>query len=83
MSPNSTVRDASQTMAKLRKGVLVMDKKGKELVGIFTPKDLLTRVIAKNMNPDETLVSQVMTPNPECVSSDLTLIDALKEMHDQ
>ena len=81
--PTSTVREASQIMAELRKGVLVMDRKGKELVGIFTPKDLLTRVIAKNLSPDDTLVSAVMTPNPDTVSGDLTLLDALKEMHDQ
>jgi signal-transduction protein with cAMP-binding, CBS, and nucleotidyltransferase domain len=67
-------------MAKMRKGVLVM--KGKELQGIITPKDLLNRVIAKGLSPDDTLVSDVMTPNPDCVSPDLTLIDALREMHD-
>eukprot|EP01042_Synura_sphagnicola_P026213 gene26213-33774_t len=69
-------------MAQYRKGVLVMDKKGKELLGILTPKDLLTRVISKNLSPDSTLVSEVMTPNPDCVTGDLTLLDALKEMHD-
>eukprot|EP01042_Synura_sphagnicola_P029485 gene29485-38032_t len=91
VQPTSTVREASLIMAKLRKGVLVMDGKGSksskssknDLVGIFTPKDLLSRVIAKGLNPDETTVSQVMTPNPDSVSADLTLLDALKEMHDQ
>eukprot|EP01037_Dinobryon_pediforme_P021549 gene21549-22443_t len=87
VQPTSTVREASLIMAKLRKGVLVMDGKGSkssknDLVGIFTPKDLLSRVIAKGLNPDETTVSQVMTPNPDSVSADLTLLDALKEMHD-
>jgi len=35
------------------------------------------------LSPDDTLVSAVMTPNPDTVSGDLTLLDALKEMHDQ
>ena len=67
-------------MAKARKGVLVVDEG--ELVGIFTPKDMLSRVISKGLSPDVTAVSSVMTPNPDCVSPDLTLLDALREMHD-
>jgi CBS domain-containing protein len=80
MSPSQTVREASLVMSDLRKGVLVLE--GAELVGILTPKDLLTRVVAKGLSPDEVLVSDVMTPNPDSVSADLTLLDALREMHD-
>jgi signal-transduction protein with cAMP-binding, CBS, and nucleotidyltransferase domain len=78
----STVREAAELMAKVRKGILVMDESGDSLVGIFTPKDLLNRVIAKELSADATLVSAVMTPNPDCVSPELTLVDALREMHD-
>ncbi|CAM5998929.1 unnamed protein product [Sphagnum balticum] len=78
---SSNVREAAGVMAKARKGVLVMDDG--ELVGILTPKDILSRVVAQRKSPDLTAVSSVMTPNPECVSADMTLIDALKEMHDQ
>ena len=53
-------------MAQARKGVLVVDED--ELVGIFTPKDMLSRVIAKGLSPDLTSVASVMTPNPDCVS---------------
>ena len=80
--PTQTVRDASILMASVRKGILVMDSNSK-LVGILTPKDLLSRVTAKGLNPDTVLLSAVMTPNPETVVADLTLLDALKEMHDQ
>ena len=74
------MREAAAVMAKARKGVLVVDEG--ELVGIFTPKDMLSRVISKGLSPDVTAVSSVMTPNPDCVSPDLTLLDALREMHD-
>jgi len=67
-------------MSSARKGVLVMEDD--ELVGILTPKDVLSRVLAKSKSPDLTAVSSVMTPNPDCVLADLTLLDALKEMHD-
>jgi CBS domain-containing protein len=80
VSSDASARDASLTMARIRKGVLVMDDD--ELVGIFTPKDLLCRVVSKGLSPDDVMVADVMTPNPDCVSPDLTLLDALKEMHD-
>jgi CBS domain-containing protein len=80
VKPSSNVREASKIMATARKGVLVMEDD--ELVGILTPKDVLSRVLAKGKSPDLTAVSSVMTPNPDCVSADLTLLDALKEMHD-
>jgi CBS domain-containing protein len=80
--PSANVREAAILMAEVRKGVLVMSTDN-ELVGILTPKDILTRVVAKGKSADLTAVSSVMTPNPECASADLTLLDALKEMHDQ
>ena len=76
----SNVREAADVMAQARKGVLIVDEG--ELVGIFTPKDMLSRVIAKGLSPDLTSVASVMTPNPDCVSPDLTMLDALREMHD-
>eukprot|EP01036_Dinobryon_divergens_P044754 gene44754-59749_t len=81
VSPKMTIREAANIMSELRKGVLVLD--GDDLVGILTPKDLLNRVVSKELSPDDTLVEDVMTPNPACVSPDLTLLDALREMHDQ
>ena len=50
ISPDVTVRETSKARADVRKGVLVMDAMG-ELVGIFTPNDLLNRVIAKACRP--------------------------------
>ena len=76
------VREASVLMTQHRKGLLVLDDEG-EVTGIITPKDVLMRVLAQNKPPDLTGVFSVMTPNPECVSADLTILDALKEMHDQ
>ena len=62
-------------VAGSRKGVLVVDDG--ELMGIFTPKDLLSRVVAHGKSPDLTAISSVMTPNPDCVDPSLTLLDAL------
>ena len=50
------------------------------LVGIFTEKDLLNRVLAKGLDPDHTMVADVMTPNPDTVSSTMIVIEALQEV---
>jgi CBS domain-containing protein len=74
------VREAATIMMERRKAVLVMDEDN--LIGIVTPKDILNRVIAKGKSPDLTTVSSIMTPNPMSVGADVSLLDALREMHD-
>ncbi|CAN1147149.1 CBS domain-containing protein CBSCBSPB5, partial [Linum perenne] len=44
--------------------------------------DILMRVIAQNLAPDSTFVEKVMTPNPECATTDTPIVDALHTMHD-
>lgn len=58
--------------------VLVVDEDG--LAGILTEKDLLNRVLAKGLTPEDTLVGDVMTPNPDMVPSTMTVLEALQEV---
>lgn len=74
------IRETSIVMAESKSAVLVVEDD--ELVGIFTPKDMLNRVIAKGLSPDLTAVSSVMTQNPDTVSPEMTLLDALHQMHE-
>jgi CBS domain-containing protein len=63
----ATVHDAVQKMlARRQAGVLVVDDRGK-LVGIFTERDVLNRVVAKDLDVRRTRLSAVMTPNPEAL----------------
>ena len=80
VSPNATVLEATQTMTENRKAALIVD--GHTLVGLLSFKDVVSRVIAKELSLDSTLVSSVMTPNPESVLPDSTVLDALQTMHD-
>jgi hypothetical protein len=43
---------------------------------------MMTRAVAKDLPLDTTTVSSVMTPNPECVSPETTVLEALQIMHD-
>jgi CBS domain-containing protein len=64
----ATVTDAVQRMVKARQAaVLVVDAAGR-LAGIFTERDLLTRVVGRGLDPTGTPLSAVMTPDPEVLS---------------
>jgi CBS domain-containing protein len=52
------------------------------LTGIFTVNDMTYRVIAEGLDPDKTLLGEVMTPDPDTVSPETTAIDALRLMQD-
>ena len=60
VSPTATVRDASKTMAEANVGcTAVMD--ADRLIGILTERDLVRSVLAKDLDADQVLVSDVMT----------------------
>ena len=64
----ATVTEAAHGMLRARQAaVLVVDARGR-LTGIFTERDLLTRVIGRGIDPKVTALSAVMTPNPEVLS---------------
>jgi CBS domain-containing protein len=60
-------------------GASLVTVKG-ELVGIFTERDLMTRVIAAGKDPKKVKVSAVMTKDPEVASPNLTPLEALEVM---
>lgn len=55
-----TVFEAVQEMNRCKIGAMLV-MKGSELAGIFTERDVLTRVVAGNLDPQTTPVTQVMT----------------------
>jgi CBS domain-containing protein len=63
-----TVAEAvANMMAMRRAAVLVVDADGR-LAGIFTERDVLTRVVARGLAPREAQVADVMTRDPEALS---------------
>ena len=56
--------------------LMVMD--GGKLVGIFTERDALSRVLAAGRDPRDTRVFEVMTTNPYCVSPEMTVGAAME-----
>ena len=68
VSPDTTVAEAVARMVDNRRAaVVIVDTTGR-LTGIFTERDLLTRVVGRGLDPKGTALSAVMTPNPEVLS---------------
>lgn len=73
----ATVLDAVQEMINARIGsVLVVEDE--RLVGIFTERDVLVRVVGARRDPATTLVSFVMTQDPVSIDSSTTLEEILE-----
>ncbi len=65
----ATVHDAVRTMLARRQAVvLITDGEGR-LVGIFTERDVLTRVIGRGLDARTTTLGEVMTRNPEALTA--------------
>ncbi|AVM73273.1 CBS domain-containing protein [Magnetospirillum gryphiswaldense] len=77
----ATVREAAQEMAKRRIGAIVIVDDGK-LMGIFTERDGLFRVLAEGRDPENTTLDQVMTGKLSTIAPDRPLLHALHIMHD-
>jgi CBS domain-containing protein len=70
-SPTVSVRDAARMMAGARCGsILVMA--GERLLGIFTERDLLNRVVAVDRDPTTTTRNEVMTAEPDTIGPQAT-----------
>jgi len=77
---SATVLDAALAMKHQGKGaLLVVD--GTRLIGIFTERDALIRVIAAGRDPRTTRLAEVMTPQPETLHPDEPFLKALRIMH--
>jgi CBS domain-containing protein len=78
IGPGATVHEAACVMTKANCGsVLVIEPGGSHMLGIVTERDLMTRVLAKALDPSKTMVSAIMTPDPDCVTPETKVADAV------
>lgn len=77
--PTVSVRAAVDAMNERRTGcVLVVE--AERLQGIFTERDVLTKVVATGLSLEATTVAEAMTPDPECLTLDDGIAYALNLM---
>lgn len=80
-APDTTVSQAARLMATKDAGaVLVVEDD--QLIGIFTERDVVFRVIALELDPKEICLRQVMTTNPKTLSPNQSYGHALVIMQE-
>lgn len=76
---SSSVLDAVHEMNRLRIGsIVVLD--GERLVGIFTERDVLQRVVAEGKSPGDTQVAEVMSKEVETITPKTSVEEAMRAM---
>src|ERR1700730_10104400 len=72
ISPAASVMDAVEKMNDLKVGSLIVMEDG-QVLGIFTERDVLSRVIGQMHKPSTTTVNEVMTRDVVCVEPNTDL----------
>ena len=80
MPQSTTVLEAAHKMKEQGKGALLVVE-GSKLIGIFTERDALFRVIAAGRDPAATRLADVMTPQPQTIHPDEPFLNAMRIMH--
>jgi len=76
VTPDVSVTECMRQMNEHKVGaMLVMEDD--HLLGIFTERDSITKVLGKGLDPATTMVSEVMTKDPYCVAASITLDEAM------
>jgi CBS domain-containing protein len=79
--PTMTVRKAAEAMAKHSVGAALVVENHK-LVGIFTERDVVFRVVARGLDSTKTTLGEVMTREPKTIAPDKTYGVAMLLMHE-
>ena len=77
----TTVHEAALLMKRRNVGALMVVE-GEKLVGVFTERDGLFRVLAEGLDSKTTELAAVMTANPQTIDADSVFTSALQMMHD-
>ncbi len=76
---SANVLDAAKLMNERHIGALVITK-GDRVVGIFTERDILNRVVAEGLEPRDTQLNKVMTSPMACCNRNTKLAECKSVM---
>ena len=82
-SESASVREAMRGMQRERRGCVLITEDGTartRLIGIFTERDVLCRIVGQGQNPAVLTLSEVMTRNPESVPREASVAWVLNQM---
>ena len=82
LPPDACVQEACRRMRERRVGAVLVTEGDDHLVGIFTGRDAICRVLAEGRSTGQTQLAGVMTPDPDTMTPNKTAIEALRLMKD-
>ena len=83
LRPSDSVTDAVRLMQREHRGCIVVTEDGTDespLLGIFTERDVLLRIVDRGKNPATLPLAAVMTADPEVLETGGTIAHALNKM---
>ena len=83
LRPSDSVTEAVRLMQREHRGCVVITEDGTDaspLLGIFTERDVLLRIVDRGKNPATLPLDAVMTTDPEVLSLGGTIAHALNKM---
>jgi CBS domain-containing protein len=82
LPPDATVQEACRHMRERYVGAILVTEGDRRLVGIFTGRDAVHRVLAEGKNAAQTRLAEVMTGDPKTLPPGRSAIEALRLMRD-
>jgi CBS domain-containing protein len=79
ITPGISVLEAARFLVSHKTGTAAVFD-GTKLVGVFSERDLCTRVVSTGRDPAKVLVREVMTPSPQTASVNDSLEECLVRM---
>jgi IMP dehydrogenase len=80
LDESSSVLEAAQAMSAKKVGAVIVTGDGGMLAGIFTERDLMSRVVVARRNPETVLLREVMTREVFSVDLDAEVKDVRAEL---
>ncbi len=81
--PNETIQSVAKRMQQHGIGSVIVHDKGQLPMGIFTERDLLTKVVVKGLDPAKVEVKEVMTSPIETVNINCPAFEVFKLFSDR
>ena len=82
LPPSTNVMQAARHMHTQNVSAVLVTEGDARLVGIFTERDAISRVLAAGRDPVATTLADVMTNNPETITPQTTATEVLRLMQD-
>src|SRR5690348_6846454 len=82
LPPSTSVMQAARHMHTRHVRAVLVVEGAANLVGIFTERDAISRVLAAGKDPVATTLADVMTNNPETITSQQPAIEVLRLMRE-